>query len=179
MNTRFKYIILIGLSVLAIIIGLNQYALYKTKQFSPVEKALYQTAQIEVEVDYSRPKKSGRVIFGELVPYGRWWRTGANEPTQFDLSRDISFDGQKLSAGLYSLVTIPEEKSWTVVFNNRVPDWGTDYYPEDDALRIVAPVEILPNSVELFTIDFSEENGQPRLIFAWDNVKVTLPFDVL
>ena len=179
MNKKIKVLVLVILLAVGGFFAWNQYSLYQTKKFSPAEKATYETSQIYVEVDYSRPKKAGRDIFGGLVPYGRWWRTGANEPTQIELSHDISFSGQILKAGLYSIVTIPEENSWTVVFNNRIPDWGTNYFPKDDELRVSAPVESLPEAVELFTIDFSEENGNPKMIFAWDQVKVSLPFQVL
>ena len=179
MNKKIKIVILLLLLATGGVLGWNQYVLYQTKQFSPAAKANYETSQIIVEVDYCRPKRAGRSIFGELVPYGRWWRTGANEPTQIELSRDISFSGQVLEAGLYSIVTIPEEKSWTIVFNNRIPDWGTYYYPKDDELRVVAKVEHLPEPIESFTIDFSEEDGLPKMIFAWDQVKVSLPFEVL
>jgi len=179
MNKKIKVIVLLIFLIAGGILSWNQYRLYKTKQFSPAAKANYETAQIIVEVDYSRPKRAGREIFGSLVPYGRWWRTGANEPTQIELSRDISFSGKVLEAGLYSIVTIPEEDSWTVIFNNRIPDWGTYYYPKDDELRVNAKIEYLPEPIESFIIDFSEEDGLPKMIFAWDEVKVSLPFKVL
>lgn len=179
MNKKIRLIIFSVLLIGGAVLAWSQYSLYKTKQFSPAEKAIYETAQINIEVDYCRPKRAGRTVFGELVPYGRWWRTGANEPTQIELSRDISFSGKILKAGLYSIVTIPEAESWTVIFNNRIPDWGTYYYPKDDELRVIGKIENLPEPIESFTIDFSEEDGLPTIIFAWDQVKVTLPFKVL
>ncbi len=179
MSRKIKIFILVVILGVGLKIGWDQYQLFKTKQFSPAAKAIYETAQIYIEVDYSRPHKAGRVIFGDLVPYGRWWRTGANEPTQIELSRDISFSGSVLKAGLYSVVTIPEADSWTIVFNNRIPDWGTFYFPKDDELRVTAFVETLPQEVEQFIIDFSEEDGIPTMIFAWDRVKVAVYFNVL
>ena len=179
MNAKAKLIIVVLFVAIGAYFGWDQYQLYQTKQYSPADKAIYETSQIYVEVDYCRPSKAGRVIFGELVPYGRWWRTGANEPTQIELSRDVSFSGSVLKAGLYSIITIPEENSWTIVFNNRIPDWGTYYFPKDDELRVTANVESLPEAVEQFTIDFSEQDGMPTMIFAWDTVKVAVPFEVL
>ena len=179
MSKKLKFILLGAVLIVGGVFGWQQYRLYQTKQFSPAEKAIYKTSEIYVEVDYCRPSKAGREIFGDLVPYGRWWRTGANEPTQIELSRDVSFSGSILQAGLYSVVTIPEKDTWTIVFNNRIPDWGTFYFPKDDELRVEATVESLPEAVELFTIDFSEENGSPTMIFAWDLVKVSVPFQVL
>ncbi len=178
MNSKIKYGLLVAILVVGGIVGYNYYSLYQTKKYSPADKAIYETSEIYMEVDYCRPSKAGREIFGDLVPYGRWWRTGANEPTQIELTRDISFSSGTLKAGLYSLVTIPESDSWTIIFNNRIPDWGTYYYPKDDELRVIAPVESLPVPVEQFTIDFTEVDGSPIIIFAWDLVKVSLPFEV-
>lgn len=161
------------------IVGVQQYQLYQTKKYSPAEIAAYSNNAINIEVTYSRPFKKGRDIFGKLVPYGKWWRTGANEATTIRLSRDISFSGKTLKAGYYSIVTFPGEKEWEIVFNNKIPDWGTSYSPEEDVLKVRAKVEALPEVVEQFTIDFSEENGSPVLIMAWDKTKVSTPFKVL
>ena len=159
--------------------GFQQYSLYQTKKFSPWQIVSFDNSHVLVEVGYCRPYKRGREIFGDLVPYGKWWRTGANEATQIELSRDLVFGEDTLKAGLYSLVTIPGKEEWVIVFNNQIPEWGTSYFPKDDELRVKAPVELLPAEVEQFTIDFSEEAGHPTLIFAWDRTKVTVPFEVL
>lgn len=162
------------------IIAFQQYRLYQTKQYSPESTAQYTSGDISIKVTYSRPSKNGRDIFGNLVPFGKWWRTGANEATQITLSQDISFTNNKtLPAGKYSLVTIPDETQWTIIFNSKIPDWGTDYSPEFDAVRVTGNVESLPDVVELFTIDFTEENGNPALILAWDKTKVSVPFKAL
>ena len=162
------------------IIGGREFMLYETKKYSPEALAEYNSAQVMIQIAYSRPAKKGRVIFGDLVPYGKWWRTGANEATQMTLSNDIVFNANEvLPAGKYSIVTIPNKKEWTIIFNAKIPDWGTDYSPEFDVLRVVTPVEALPGEVEHFTIDFTEENSEPRLILAWDQTKVSVPFKVL
>lgn len=179
MSKRVIYIFGAVIFALLAIIGVQQYMLFQTKQYSPESTAQYTSSDVSVKVTYSRPSKKGRDIFGNLVPYGEWWRTGANEPTVVEVSRDIVFEGnQRLPAGKYSLVTIPNADAWTVIFNSRIPDWGTDYYPEDDVIKVIASVEPLPDVVELFTIDFTEVNGSPALILAWDNTKVTVPFNV-
>jgi len=165
--------------VLLAIISFQQYQLYQTKQYSPESTSQFTNSEINIRVTYSRPSKNGRDIFGNLVPYGKWWRTGANEATQIELSRDISFaDGQVLKAGNYSLVTIPDAAAWTIIFNTNIPDWGTDYASEFDVARISGKVEPLSDTVELFTIDFTEKNGTPVLILAWDKTKVSVPFSV-
>ncbi|KYG77952.1 MULTISPECIES: DUF2911 domain-containing protein [Roseivirga] len=177
MSRRLLYILGAIFFLVLAIVGFNQYRLYQTKQYSPEETAEYISTDVAVKVFYNRPSKKGRVIFGDLVPYGEWWRTGANEATQIELTRDIRFEnGETLSAGKYSLVTIPNANEWQVIFNSKIPDWGTDYDPQFDVLNVVGHVERLPQTVEVFTIDFTEENGQPRLTMAWDNTKVTVPF---
>ena len=180
MSKRVVYIFGGIIFLLLAIIGFQQYRLYQTKQYSPESTVQYTNSDINIRVTYSRPSKKGRDIFGELVPYNQWWRTGANEPTRIQLSRDISFgDNVKLEAGKYSIVTIPGEHEWTIIFNTKIPDWGPEYYPENDAARIKAKVESLPEIVELFTIDFTEENDHPTLILAWDKTKISVPFSVL
>ena len=180
MSRRVIYIFGVITFVLLAIIGIQQFMLYQTKQYSPEATVQYTNSEVTIQVTYSRPSKKDRDIFGKLVPYGQWWRTGANEPTQIQLSRDLLFgQGQKLQAGKYSIVTIPEENEWTVIFNKRIPDWGTEYYPESDAIRVKATVESLPDVVELFTIDFTEDEGIPQMIIAWDKTKVLVPFEVL
>ncbi|OEK06912.1 DUF2911 domain-containing protein [Roseivirga misakiensis] len=165
--------------ILLAIIAIQQYQLYQTKQYSPESTSQFTNSEVNIRVTYSRPSKNGRVIFGDLVPFGKWWRTGANETTEIELSKDILFsNNQLLPAGNYSLVTIPNKEEWTVIFNTEIPDWGTDYYPEFDVARVPGKVENLPDVVELFTIDFTENNGTPVLIFAWDDTKVTVPFTV-
>ena len=179
MKRKLSIVILIVAVIVSGIVAFQQYRLYLTKQYSPIEHAVYNNNSINIEIAYSRPFKKDRVIFGDLVPYGEWWRTGANEATTIRLSRDISFSGQILKAGLYSVVTFPDKNEWDIVFNRRIPDWGTSYFPEEDVLKVKAKVEALPEVVEQFTIDFSEENGSPVLIIAWDKTKVTTPFSVL
>ena len=179
MNKRGIYILGALLILALTFLGLNQYRLYQTKKYSPEETAEYISSDIVVKVYYNRPSKKGRTIFGDLVPFGQWWRTGANEATQIELSRDIRFEGEAvLPAGKYSLVTIPNQDSWEIIFNSKIPDWGTDYYPEFDVLRVKGEVQILPQQVEVFTIDFIEEEGRPSLTMAWDDTKVTVPFRV-
>ncbi len=180
MSKRILYIFGGIIFALLAIIGFQQYRLYQTKQYSPEATVQYTNSNVSIKVTYSRPSKKGREIFGALVPYGQWWRTGANEPTLIELSRDISFGGTNtLKAGNYSIVTVPGEEEWVVVFNNKIPDWGTDYSPEHDAIRVKGRVETLPDVVELFTIDFTDEDGVPSMIMAWDKTKVSIPFRVL
>ncbi len=96
---------------------------------------------VEVTIEYGRPKVKGRKIWGDLVPYGKVWRTGANEATTVAFSTDVKIQGEALAAGTYSLFTIPTEAGWTVIFNKTAEQWGAfSYDPALDALRVEAKV---------------------------------------
>jgi hypothetical protein len=91
----------------------------------------------QVTISYSRPGVKGRVIWGELVPYDKVWRTGANQATSIVFSTEVTIDGQKVPAGTYSLHTIPGKEDWTVIFNKEADQWGSyDYDPAKDVVRI-------------------------------------------
>ncbi len=89
-----------------------------------------------VTIDYSQPSLKGRKIGTELAPYGQVWRTGANEATVFEVSKDVKVEGQSLAAGKYGLYSIPGETEWTIIFNKTWKQWGTQYKEADDALRV-------------------------------------------
>lgn len=156
----------------------SKIALKNTKKASPEQVITYSASGADLSIFYCRPSKRGREIFGGLVPYGQWWRTGANEPTTLTTSKDLNFNGQVLKAGKYHIVTIPEANEWTIVFNSDIPFWGTQYDASKDVLRVKAPTETIPNTVEMFTITFEKPNGQNAIVFTWDQTKVTLPFSV-
>lgn len=160
----------------------------QTKKISPEKTALYEENALTLSVTYSSPSKKGRTIFGELVPYGSVWRTGANEPTRFTTATPLSIGGQTLAAGEYSLWTIPGKEQWTVIFNSEIADWGvtlisggrdTTRKPESDALQIIVPVEQLPEVVENFDISFVEDASDKRVILqlSWDRTRVSVPLN--
>ncbi|MEM7186811.1 MAG: DUF2911 domain-containing protein, partial [Bacteroidota bacterium] len=95
-----------------------------TKKHSPEVTQTYTIDDLEVDVFYSSPSKKGRVIFGDLVPYGEVWRTGANEATTFSTNKAVIIDGQELPAGDYTLWTIPGEEEWEIIFNSKMYPWG-------------------------------------------------------
>jgi hypothetical protein len=131
-----------------------------------------------IRVTYSRPMKNGREIFGSLEPYGKVWRTGANEATEIKLYQDVTFGGKKIKAGAYSLFTIPGEKEWTIIFNKDLDYWGAYSYNEkNDVARITAPVTSLDTTVEAFTIQFEDKGAQQGAMWlAWDQTGVAIPF---
>ncbi len=126
----------------------------------------------EVTVRYSRPCKKGRVIFGDLVPYEKIWRTGANKCTRIQFSNDVMFMEKPVPAGEYSLFTIPSEQEWTIILNKETELWGTSKYDSlQDVLRVKMPPMPTPEEVECFTFSFDhlmEEVG--ILSFKWDHL---------
>jgi len=126
-------------------------------------------AGVQVVVEYGRPSVAGRAIWGALVPYGKIWRTGADEATTISFSKDVLVQGQKLAAGTYALFTIPGEKEWTVVFNKTAEQWGAyDYDEKQDALRVTAQPGRVSTPTE--SLDFVIQDDD--VVMRWENVTV-------
>ena len=179
MNKILKRILIVVAILGALGYGAYQFLIYQTKQQSPEQISVYEKGNYDLEVFYNRPSKKGRNIFGGLVPYNYVWRTGANEATTFKTKTNLTIDGQNLPADKYTLWTIPGPDSWKIIFNKKQYSWGiksggVSREPEFDVLSTEVPVESLPNVVELFTIDFSEEDGKPVLYLSWDQTKVSI-----
>ena len=111
----------------------------------------------------------GRKIGTDIVPYGKIWRTGANEATIFEIDKDVKIEGQALPAGKYSLYTLPNEKEWTVIFNKSWNQWGTKYSESDDQLRITVKPEKSESFQEKLTFDISK-SGEVSL--EWGDTEV-------
>lgn len=154
------------------------------KSFSPEETVAFALADASIKVVYNRPFKKNRVIFGALVPYGKVWRTGANEATTFSCSRDLSIKGAILKAGTYTLWTIPNEESWSVIFNSEFGQWGIDSKgdanrdPERDALEVTVPVAHYTKVIEQFTIAFDPVGDDAEMVFLWDDTVVAVPLSL-
>lgn len=173
-------IVLVALLVLGYFFGMP-YLREQTKKHSPEKIATYEAAGITLKVTYNSPSKKGRTIFGELVPYGEVWRTGANEPTTFSTDHDIFVGGEPLAAGTYSMWTIPNPETWTILLNSEVPDWGVTIWsggakttrnPETDVLQVTVPSLTLPYPEEAFTIDFDIIRDAVYMRLAWDQTEV-------
>jgi tetratricopeptide (TPR) repeat protein len=128
----------------------------------------------DVELDYSRPNKNGREIFGGLVPYGKLWRTGANAVTKIKFSHAVTLGGKEIQAGEYALFTIPTANEWTVILSKDAKvQSAADYKQENDVARIVATPESLPMALETFTIALNDVKGaSATLDFLWDKTRV-------
>lgn len=143
---------------------------------SPVALAFHKTDNCYLKLTYGQPLKKGRVIFGNLEPYGKIWRTGANEATEFTVTRDIRFAGKPLRQGTYTLFTIPNEKTWTIILNTELGQWGAFHYqPEKDYLRVDVPADLNNQVYEALTFRFEETETGANLHLMWDTVKVVIP----
>jgi hypothetical protein len=128
----------------------------------------------DVEVDYSRPNKNNREIFGGLVPYGKLWRTGANAVTKIKFSRPVTLGGKEIPAGEYALFTIPTADEWTIIVSKDAKvQSAADYKQENDAARITAKPEQIPVPIETFTVGLADVKGaSATLDFLWDKTRV-------
>ena len=131
----------------------------------------------KVEVDYWRPSMRGRKVFGGIVPYNRFWRTGANNATQLRISEPIYFNNQKLDSGRYAIFTWPTETGWTFLINKQATIWGTDYNPEYDLLRLPMKVEHIPRPVEQLTIQVVPSDRKGTIIIEWENTRASIDFE--
>jgi hypothetical protein len=147
------------------------------KALSPAAKASATLGGKAITVDYSAPSKRERVIMGGLVPYGKLWRTGANAGTTLLSAADLMIGSLHVPAGTYTLLTIPNEKEWTLVVSKQSGLWGTNGYDEaNDLGRVAMKVAPVKDTVETFTIGIvpaGEMNGS--LSMKWENVEASVP----
>ncbi len=127
----------------------------------------------DIEIDYARPNKNDREIFGGLVPYGKIWRTGANATTRIKFSDAVKIGDKEVPAGEYGIFTIPNANEWTVIFSKDTKAQAGDYKQENDAARVTVKPDTLPMSVETFTIGLTDVKGaSATLNLMWDKTRV-------
>nr|WP_315132102.1 DUF2911 domain-containing protein [uncultured Flavobacterium sp.] len=171
--------IIIALAI--IIANFTIEAQVKTPQSSPKATVFQTVGLTDVEVVYSRPAARGRAVFGNLVPFGKLWRTGANENTTISFSDDVIIEGKTLKKGKYALYTIPKIGSWEIIFYNTTNNWGTpeDFTEANVALRTTVKEEALSKAVESFTIGINNlDTNFAYLEMAWENSSVAMKFEV-
>lgn len=168
--------------VFAIIIAnFSIEAQVKTPQSSPKSTIMQTVGLTDVEINYSRPSARGRAVFGNLIPFGKIWRTGANENTTISFSDDVVIDGKTLKKGKYSLFTIPKIESWEIIFYKTTDNWGNpeEWKEENVALRATVKPETTNRSVETFTLGISGlDNNFAFLEMYWENSYAALKFEV-
>lgn len=134
----------------------------------------------DIEIDYSRPSVKGREIFGAMVPYGKVWRTGANQATKVIFSTPVKLNGTEVPAGTYALMTIPGKDEWTIIINKGSDQWGAYKYDEKaDLVRFKSKPIALSKPIETFTIDFNDvRDDSSYLNLAWDRTLVPIKLEV-
>ena len=148
---------------------------------SPQGKIEQKIGVTDVKVEYYRPMKNNRVVFGEVVPFNEIWRTGANENTKFTCSDALVFGTDTLRAGTYALFTKPSASNWEIYFYTETSNWGLPetWDASKVALKVNAPTNSLNDVVEVFTMNLDPvTNKMGQLSISWDKTRVTVPFAV-
>jgi hypothetical protein len=164
-------------SVIACVLMISIEAQLRTPAPSPGQTIKQDFGIGTIELSYSRPGMKGRKIFGDLVPYGKVWRTGANSATTLNFSDDVLIGGQNIPAGKYGLLTIPDKDNWTLIITKQLDVTNpAAYKQENDVVRVKAKTMKIDETVETFTMQFA--NVKPSscdLLVRWDNTVVALP----
>lgn len=162
-------------------VAMQVNAQIKTPQASLKAEVDQAVGLTNVSVDYFRPAKKGRLVFGDLVPYGKMWRMGANQNTIIEVDTDIEINGKNLPAGKYSLYTLPKAESWDVIVYKTTDNWGLpkEWVESNVALKTTVKPETLNKDVEYFTINVTPQNNeQGTLDISWEKTIVHVPFKV-
>jgi hypothetical protein len=176
-----KILIGVGIFILILIIGFI-YLNYRNRTLSPPGEAVYSKNGLNINISYSRPYVRGRLIFGTeeegaLLPYGKYWRLGANEATEITFTGDVLFNGNDISAGTYKMYAIPGPETFEISLNSELGNWG--YSEPDyglDILKTKIPVG-KGNFVEQFTIRFEEQSNKLLVVIEWSDLKVKIPVE--
>lgn len=172
----FLFVIALALFIYSVLVE-NIFA----KRLSPKDTVKFELNDLKLEVFYNRPYKKNRDIFGALVPYNQVWRTGANEATTFETNETLKVNGMPLTAGKYTLWTVPKDSAWEVIFNSKQYSWGVNaemkpmWDPNYDVLNVSVPVQKTDTTIEQFTIAFDNSTDNLFLTMAWDNTKIAVP----
>jgi hypothetical protein len=128
-----------------------------------------------IKTDYSSPRMKGRKIYGDLVPFGKVWRTGADEATTFVASSDVVVGGKTVPAGSYTIFTVPTAGKWTLIINKKTGEWGIPYkYESDELARVDMKVSKLPSAVENFTIAYDKSGSGCTLRMDWETTRASV-----
>ena len=145
---------------------------------SPRDSVKVSAGGANLWIDYGRPGKRGRPVFGGIVPFGEVWRTGANAATQFRTDKDLDFNGVTVPAGFYTLWTIPSASGWKLVINSQTGQWGTEHDPKKDVYTIDMQTAPQPSVTERFTIAIDATANGGVLKMTWDTTQASVPFTV-
>lgn len=157
--------------------SISVYSQWNIPAASPRQKVEQQFSMSKITIDYGRPGVKGRKIFGDLVPFGKVWRVGANSSSKITFEQSINFGGKTVAAGTYGLFVIPQEKEWKVILNKDSQSWGAYSFDEKlDVLEVTVPVQKLNEKQEWFEISLEPiDDNAIDLVFKWDLTKVVVP----
>ena len=174
MNRKLTIVGVIAVALVAALVVVAQQD--KSKRPSPPEQATWDLGGGKsVTIDYSSPRAKGRKIYGELVPFGQVWRTGANEATTLTTPVDLKIGGNSVPAGKYTLFTVPNKDKWTLVISKKTGEWGTDYPGQsNDLARVDMKTSALPSPVENFTISFEKAGMGANLNIDWETTRASV-----
>jgi len=166
--------------LITVILSNYSFAQIRTPAPSPASSLTQTVGLTDITLNYSRPGVKGRVIFGDLIPYNKLWRTGANMATKIEFSDDVKIEGKDLKAGAYALFTIPGQENWTIIFNTNYNQGGTGQYKEsEDVLRVQVKPDKMTDKIETFTIDINDiTDTSAKLWILWENTAVPVNIEV-
>lgn len=169
----------LGLAALAVF-NFTQAQGLKTPSASTSQTVKQEFGLGSIELSYSRPNTKGRTIFGDLVPFGAVWRTGANTATTLTFSEEVIIGGKKIPAGKYGLLSIPGAAEWTIIITKQLDVTSPSAYKQEmDVVRVTAPTVAMPYSVESFMIFFENvSTNSLELMMIWEKTAVSLPIKV-
>lgn len=153
------------------------FSQYNVPISSPRQKVEQQFSLTKISVDYGRPGVKGRKVFGELVPYGKVWRAGANSATKITFEQNVNFGGKDVMAGTYGLFVVPMEKEWKVILNKDANQWGAYTYDEKlNIAEVMVPVQKLSDKQEWFEVAVNPMDiHSAEVVIKWDMTKVVIP----
>ena len=171
------------LLILFLFVGISSTinAQIKTPQPSPSSKLEQVVGLTDVTLEYSRPSMRGRTIFGDLVPYGKTWRTGANANSKITFGDNVTIGGKELKKGSYAIYTIPNKETWDVIFYSESNNWGTPQKWDETkvAAKVTVPTNVIEAKIESFTLQIDDiKSGSAVIGFLWENIYVGVKFEV-
>ncbi len=176
-----KILLGVGVLVLAFVLY-SVYILFIAEPASPADSVTYSAQGIDIAVDYSRPYKKDRVLFGSeedgaLQPFGQYWRLGANAATEISVSKDVMFGTEPLEAGRYRMYAVPGKDAFKIVLNSELDVFFgiAEADPDLDILSVDAPVTMKDESTEQFTISFTSDSTAIQMNFDWGNTSWSVP----
>jgi len=169
---------IIALLLMTLIVSENFAQNFTEIDDAPHDISYYRTNRVTsplIKVLYGRPQKNGEEVFGNLVPYGKIWRTGANEATEIRFYKDVQFGDTAVSAGTYVLLTIPGKHKWEVILSSKLDVLGAfQYDPTFDVARITVDVSNA-ETLESFSIAFKSFEKNVQMVLGWDDTRVKIP----